>query len=67
MVNNINQYFVTCNIYKGEEKVHEISCPISMLEKFFVTWKWEGSPYTIKVVDHTGNFRISSDIFNEMR
>jgi hypothetical protein len=27
-------------------------------------WKYPDSPYIVHVIDHTGNFRINSDILN---
>jgi hypothetical protein len=64
MVDSLNHFYVTCTIFKDGAQVHEVSCPVSLIQKLFNNWVFPGSPYTIKVVDHTNNFRISSDIFD---
>lgn len=64
MGNDLNQFFVTFKIYKDGVLVKEIESPRSMIQRMFMTWVFPGSSYTVHVVDHTGNFRISSDIFN---
>jgi hypothetical protein len=66
MANNLNQYYVTFEIYKDNALAHSFDCPRSFIQSQFNVWKYAGSPYTIKVIDHTGNFRISSDILNSI-
>lgn len=64
MGNDLNQYFVTFKIFKNGDQVHEMISPVSMIQYMFAKWVFPGSPYTVQIVDSTGNFRIDSRIFN---
>lgn len=65
MDNDLNKYFVTINIYKGEQQVHSIVSPRSLIHDAFQQWKYPGSPFDVRVIDHTGNFRINSAILDQ--
>ncbi len=64
MDNDLNSYFVTVDVYQGEQKIHSVITPRSLIHDMFQLWKYPSSPYDIRVIDHTGNFRINSAIFN---
>lgn len=64
MGNDLNNYFVTFKIFKDEVQVHEMETPVSMLQIVFGKWVYPESPYTVHIVDSTGNFRFSSECFN---
>ena len=64
MGNDLNKFFVTFKIFKDGELVHSIECPRSMIQTMMFAWKYPDSPYIVHVIDHTGNFRINSDILN---
>jgi len=64
MASDLNEYFVTFNIYRGSEQVHTIEAPRSMIQHIFMQYKYPYSPYEVRVVDNTGNFRLSSKIFD---
>jgi hypothetical protein len=66
MGSDLNRFFVTFKIFKDGEQVHEMSCPRSMIQSMMNTWKYPESPYVVHVIDHTDNFRINSDILNQM-
>lgn len=63
MDSDLNSYYVTFEVYKDNVKVHSLECPRSFIQTQFPIWVYPGSPYMLKVIDHTGNFRVSSDIF----
>jgi hypothetical protein len=63
-MDDLNNYFVTMQIYKGDVQVHSITVPKSMISDMFYKWKFPGSQYDVHVIDHTGNFRINSTILN---
>lgn len=65
MDNDLNKYFVTMDIYQGEEKIHSVTSPRSLIHTVFSQWKYLGSPYNVRVIDHTGNFRINSVILDQ--
>lgn len=62
MDNDLNKFFVTVDIYKGNEKVKSITIPKSLIHDTFEQYKFPGSPYDVRIIDHTGNFRINSKI-----
>lgn len=64
MGSDLNNFFVTFNIFRDGVQVHSIEAPKSMINQMFTTWVYPDSPYSVKVVDDTGNFRIDSNIFN---
>jgi hypothetical protein len=64
MDNDLNNFFVTFLIYKGNTEVHSMVVPKSLIHDTFQTWKFYGSEFEVKVIDHTGNFRINSEILN---
>ena len=66
MGTDLNKFFVIFKIFQNDEKVHEIECPRSMIQTMMNTWKYPGSVYTVHVIDHTENFRLNSDILNQM-
>jgi len=66
MGTDLNKFFVTFKIFQNGDKVHEMECPRSMIQTMMNTWKYPGSEYTVHVIDHTGNFRLNSDILNQM-
>ena len=66
MENSLNEYFVIFKIFKDGELVNEFECPKSLIQAAMNTWKYPGSTYTVHVIDHTGNFRINSDLFDQM-
>lgn len=65
MGSDLNQYFVTFKVFKDAQQVHELECPKSLIQDMMNIWKYPGSPYTVHVVDHTGNFRFNSDALNQ--
>lgn len=62
MDNDLNRYFVTLDVYKGTEKVYSTTIPRSLLHTISAC-KYPGSEFNIRVIDHTGNFRIKTDAF----
>lgn len=62
MDNDLNKFFVTINIFEGENQVHSVSVPKSNIHDVFLKYKYPGSIYDLKVIDHTGNYRINSKI-----
>jgi hypothetical protein len=66
MGTDLNHFFVTFRIFKDGEQVHEMECPRSLISTMTNTWKYEGSPYTVHIIDHTGNFRFNTDALNQM-
>jgi len=62
MENNLDQYFVTFKVFKGNEQVHEMTCPKSLIHSMTMKWWFPESEYDIHIVDHTGNFRMSSKL-----
>jgi hypothetical protein len=66
MGTDLNKFFVTFKIFQNGEQIHEMECPRSMIQTMMNTWKYPGSAYTVHVIDHTGNFRLNSDILNQM-
>jgi len=66
MGTDLNKFFVTFKIFQNGEQVHETSCPRSMIQLMMNTWKYDGSPYTVHVIDHTDNFRFSSEALDQM-
>lgn len=63
MGNDLNQFFVTFKIFKDGVQVHEMESPVSMIQYMFAKWAFPGGPYTVHIVDSTGNFRLNSKIF----
>jgi hypothetical protein len=66
MGSDLNKFFVTFKIFKDGQQVHEMECPRSMIQTMMNTWKYAGSPYVVHVIDHTENFRFSSDALDQM-
>jgi len=64
MDNNLNSCFVTFEIYKSGTQVNSLVVPISLIHNEFQNWKFPGSEFEIRVIDHTGNFRINSAILS---
>lgn len=64
MDNDLNRYFVTFEIYKDGAQVNSLVVPISLIHEEFRNWKFPGSTVEVRVIDHTGNFRISSNILD---
>jgi hypothetical protein len=62
MDNDLNSFFLTIDIYQGDTKVKTVTVPKSLIHDIFQQYKFPGSRYDIKVLDHTGNFRIDSKI-----
>lgn len=62
MDNDLNKYFVTVDIYKGDNKVKSVTIPKSLIHDMFQQYKFPGSQYDIKIIDHIGNYRINSKI-----
>jgi hypothetical protein len=62
MDNDLNKYFVTLNVYKGPEHVYTLTIPRSLLHSIRKC-KYPGSEFNISVIDHTGNFRITTEAF----
>jgi hypothetical protein len=62
MDNDLNSFFLTIDIYEGDTKVKTVTVPKSLIHDIFQQYKFPGSRYDIKVLDHTGNFRIDSKI-----
>lgn len=64
MDNDLNRYFVTFQIYKDGAQVNSLVVPKSLIHEEFQNWKFPGSTFEVRVIDHTGNFRISSKILD---
>jgi hypothetical protein len=64
MDNDLNKFFVTFLIYKGHTEVNTVTVPRSLIHEMFQKWKFPGSQFEVRVVDHTGNYRINSEILN---
>lgn len=62
MDNDLNKYFVTVDIYKGDSKVKSVTIPKSLIHDMFQQYKFPGSQYDVRIIDHTGNYRINSKI-----
>lgn len=67
MAADLNKFFVTFEIFKNNVLVHSVECPRSQIQIMMLSWKYAGSPYVVHVVDHTGNFRFSSNALNDMQ
>ena len=65
MDNKLDQYFVTIDVYQDEQKIHSVITPRSLIHDMFLMWAYPGSSYNVRVIDHTGNFRINSTILDE--
>jgi hypothetical protein len=73
MENNLDQYFVTFKIFKGDVQIHEMTCPKSLIHHMSMKWKFPeipqagipGSEYDFHIIDHTDNFRMNSKILND--
>jgi hypothetical protein len=64
MENDLNRFYVTMHIYKGDQEVHSVITPRSLIHEMFQKWKFPGSEFNVRVIDHTGNFRINSTILD---
>lgn len=64
MDNDLNEYFVTFEIYKDGAQVNSLVVPKSLIHDEFLNWKFPGSTVEVRIKDHTGNFRISSKILD---
>jgi len=64
MENSLDQYFVTYKIFKNGEQVHEMTCPKSLIHNMSMKWLYPGSEYEFRIVDHTGNFRMTSKLLD---
>ena len=62
MDNDLNSFFLTIDIYEGDTTIKTVTVPKSLIHVIFQQYKFPGSRYDIKVLDHTGNFRIDSRI-----
>ena len=65
MVNDINQYFVTVKVFKSNELIKEIECPKSLLQIFYSSWVYPGTPYSVEITDNDGVKRLNSVIYTE--
>lgn len=63
MANNLNSFFVTFLIYKGNTQVHSMTVPKSLIHDMFQKWKFNGSDFDVKIVDHTSNTRVDTSMF----
>ena len=66
MENILDQYYVTFKIFKGNEQVHVMTCPKSLIHEMVMKWKYPGSEYEFHIVDNTGNFRMDSKLLNDL-
>jgi hypothetical protein len=62
MDNDLNRFFVSIDIYKGDSKVKSVTVPKSLIHDIFQQYKFPGSQYDVRITDHTGNYRINSKI-----
>lgn len=67
MANDLDNFFVKFEIFEDDVKIDEMICPRSLIHLMFAKWKYPGSPYEVKIIDHIGNFRINSKIVNQFR
>lgn len=67
MDNNLNRFFVTMEIYEGDTCINSITVPSSLIHDMFQKWKFPGSWFDVRVIDHTGNLRINSTILNPIQ
>lgn len=63
-MDDLNKYFVTMEIYKGNVQVNSLTVPRSLLSDVFYKWKFPGSQFDVHVIDHTGKLRINSIILD---
>jgi len=64
MDNDLNKFFVTFLVYKGNTEITTFTVPRSLIHDMFQKWKFPGSQYDVRIIDHTGNFRVNSTILN---
>jgi hypothetical protein len=65
MDNNLNQCFLTFNIYEGENLFHSIECPRSHISEMTLKLKDLPPKYTVKIVDHEGKLRMDFSMFDK--
>jgi len=64
MDNDLNRYFVNLDIYLNNDKLHTVIVPSSLLHDAILLWKYPGSPFVLHVIDHTGNYRLNTNILD---
>jgi len=66
MGTNLNQYFLTFEVYQNENKIHSMECPRSMISEMIIKLKNLYPTYTVKIVDHEGKLRMESSMLNKL-
>ncbi len=66
MGDNLNQNFLTFQIFENENKIHSIECPRSSIGEMALKLKTLYPKYTIKIVDHEGKVRIDFSMFDRL-
>jgi hypothetical protein len=61
MDNDLNNFFVTIEVYEGDKKLYSYTLLKSLLHSIRKC-KYPGSPYDVRVIDNTENYRINSKI-----
>jgi hypothetical protein len=64
MAADLDRYFVKFVVLENDQVIEELICPKSLIHTMFLKWKFPGSRYNVKVIDHTNNFRIDSKIMD---
>jgi len=66
MDTNLNQYFLTFQIFNEGNMIHSIECPRSNIHEMTLKLKNLYPEYTIKVVDHSDRIRMDFSIFDRL-
>jgi hypothetical protein len=60
MDNNLNNFFLTANIYKGENLVKSLTVPKSLIHHTVQKYAFPGSLHTVEVLDENNNLVFNS-------
>lgn len=66
MGDNLNQNFLTFEIFENGNKIHSMECPRSSIGEMALKLKTLHPKYTVKIVDHEGKVRIDFSMFDRL-
>lgn len=61
MDNNLDNFFLTANIYKGTELVKSITVPRSLIHHTLQKYAFPGSLHSVEVLDKNNNVTFHSN------
>lgn len=62
MDNDLNNFFLSVDVFKGNDKVKTFTVPKSLVHDIFQAYAYPGSPFHVTVHDKLENFVLSSKI-----